>query len=65
MMADSLVLHFQLLHDGNLPNRVGINDSDANTPERLRKVRTRRGRPGDVGEYDDDDVSCLNSSDGG
>lgn len=40
VMTDSLVLHLQLVHDGDLLDRAGVNDSDAHAAQRLREVCT-------------------------
>ena len=35
LFVDSLVFHFQFIHDGHLPRWIGVDDTDANTTERL------------------------------
>ena len=40
---DSLVFHFQLLHDGHLPYWTGDYDLNENSEERLRQVLKGRG----------------------
>lgn len=49
-MTDTLVLYLQLVHDGDISDGAGIDDSDAHPPQRLCEVCTRGGRLGDAGE---------------
>lgn len=51
VISDSLVLNLQLVHDGDIPDRAGFNDSDAHPAQRLCKVCTRGRRLGDFGEF--------------
>jgi hypothetical protein len=41
VLTDSLVLHLQLIHDGDIPDRAGFNDLNAYAAQRLRKVCSR------------------------
>lgn len=38
VVTDSLVLHFQLIHDGHLPGWFGLDDPPPYSQQRLRQI---------------------------